>query len=447
MESPRGSLPWLYDQFAPERIGVSFERLVALALVVMALANSFLPVLTSKLAPTKAPVAAHDDADRQMEVLEKLAKDEPGHPLVLGLEAWIALGVFSFVALQVALGRRAAKNPGEPLFRPEDDPTKTPPPWGLVDFGVFYVFYLVVGITLAGLMPSPVLAVEGGSRFPMDGRHSVSLDGTSARECGAFFVSSFGHSPTTAIVERGVLRVPETRTVPVSLNGVAVVSSERDHTLTTGDCIQVGATSARYEGPSVAYMSALSGLGSLVLVGFVVLIVRRRGGTVADLGLKTEGALSEAGRGFAGYLASVPVFLAAMFASRVLCRWLDVPFEEHPLLKMLEHDRSFATVASVVVLAAIVAPACEEVIYRGFLTRALRRPYPSRLAAAGIASFYFGAQHPGLASVIPITTVGALFSAVFLTSRRGSLVGAIVAHACFNGFVLAFNLALLRAGA
>jgi membrane protease YdiL (CAAX protease family) len=231
----------------------------------------------------------------------------------------------------------------------------------------------------------------------------------------------------------------------VLLDGAPVAPGE--HTLEPGARLQVGPFAARYEAPSRALLYGMNALAYLAVAGFVVLVVRRRGGTIADLGLKLEGAAIEAVRGVAGYLAGTPLVLGAMLLSRALCRVTGVPFESHPLLKSLATDHGAATIASLFLLAGLVAPACEEVIYRGFLLRAMRRAYPSRLAAAAVTSFFFGSLHPGLSSVLPITAVGAVFSAVFLTSRRGSLVGAIVAHVSFNAVNILFELALLRAGA
>jgi membrane protease YdiL (CAAX protease family) len=442
----------IFDLLTPERTGLKFERLVALALLAVALTSTLLPVFASRRAPAPRTSASSsgDDMDRDLAALKALAEKEPHHPLIIAGTLWLLAGIGVSLALQVRFARRL-RQPGG-AFPPEDDATRKLPPWGLADFGVVLLFQwvgLAPVFVFLGLWLGPGLAIEGESRIPLADERRIVFGATAAVDSRTTEVRVPGAKGPRAQVTRkdghATLEVlaSELDAPLVSLDGRVVFPG--DHRLRSGDRIQVGAVHAVYEAPSLALQYVLGAAMSLALAAFVVLLVRRRGGTLADLGLVREGALGEIGRGLVGYLGAVPLIVAALVGSTLLCRALGVPFEEHPVLKSLEDDHSWATIASVVFLAAIVAPIQEEILYRGFLTRALRRPYPSRLAAGALSSFFFGSLHPGLANVLPISVVGGVFAAVFLTSRRGSLLGAIAAHAAFNAVNITTTVVLLKA--
>lgn len=101
---------------------------------------------------------------------------------------------------------------------------------------------------------------------------------------------------------------------------------------------------------------------------------------------------------------------------------------------------SGAGVVTAAVLAIAIAPITEEVFFRGFLFRSLRRH--GFVPAALISGLVFGAVHlvgapalDGLLLQLPLAVVG--FGLAWVAERWG-LVAAIGAHVCFNliGFVL-----------
>jgi membrane protease YdiL (CAAX protease family) len=94
-------------------------------------------------------------------------------------------------------------------------------------------------------------------------------------------------------------------------------------------------------------------------------------------------------------------------------------------------------------VVALIAPFSEEILFRGYFLRALRRPFPSRIAAILASAFFFGAFHPGLASLLPIGWAGAVFATLFLSSPRCSLLSSIVCHSIFNAVELALTYALV----
>ncbi len=85
--------------------------------------------------------------------------------------------------------------------------------------------------------------------------------------------------------------------------------------------------------------------------------------------------------------------------------------------------------------AVFVGPPAEEVFFRGFLYRALRRRLP-RLAAAFLQAFVFAIVHPFPLLVLPaIFLLGLAFA--FALEWRRTLLAPIFFHAAFNGITSA----------
>ncbi len=77
----------------------------------------------------------------------------------------------------------------------------------------------------------------------------------------------------------------------------------------------------------------------------------------------------------------------------------------------------------------ILAPICEEPVFRGLVMRGwLRYGFVAGVAGSGIL---FGLQHAQITAAIPISIVGVVLGIV--TFRAGSLLPAVVTHAVYNG--------------
>ena len=102
----------------------------------------------------------------------------------------------------------------------------------------------------------------------------------------------------------------------------------------------------------------------------------------------------------------------------------------------------------IAVIACVLAPLLEEIMFRGFLYRHLRestrgwRVASSIAASALLSSFVFAIIHPqGLIAVPALGTLAAAFC--LLREWRGSLVAPIFAHATNNGVMTIILLTLL----
>lgn len=81
-------------------------------------------------------------------------------------------------------------------------------------------------------------------------------------------------------------------------------------------------------------------------------------------------------------------------------------------------------------LAVIVAPLCEEFVFRGYIYATLKR-FSCRFFAATISALFFSLVHMNLWSITPLLIVGLFLTAIYEISN--SLWAPILTHALFNG--------------
>lgn len=169
---------------------------------------------------------------------------------------------------------------------------------------------------------------------------------------------------------------------------------------------------------------------------------RQRGEPWSALGLQGFNRENVAvGLKFAG-LGFVAAYGAGIVVVQVIERVTGNPVEQ-PEQIPLDASPTGWRLLLVALGVVILAPIAEEMFFRGFVFRALRRwakPWPATLLSAAV----FAVAHVIPLVMPPIFVLGILLARV--VEKRKSLVPAIVAHMAFNavGFVLQF-LAFTRA--
>lgn len=159
-----------------------------------------------------------------------------------------------------------------------------------------------------------------------------------------------------------------------------------------------------------------------------LLIVRRRGATFEELGLRrvTPGAL----------VLMIPVTLLALYMNGVVSRLTAFFFGDVPTARdqlALGEAISGADLVLLLILTALVAPIVEEVIFRGLLYRVVRARR-GVAAAAIVSALAFAMVHfiPLLVGVFFV--FGLILSAV--AQRYESLYPAIALHSLNNAAVV-----------
>jgi membrane protease YdiL (CAAX protease family) len=94
------------------------------------------------------------------------------------------------------------------------------------------------------------------------------------------------------------------------------------------------------------------------------------------------------------------------------------------------------------ITAVIVAPLCEEVVFRGYIYPTLKK-FNGIWIAALVSALIFSAAHGSLAALLPLFIFGVVL--VFLYERTGSIWAPIGAHFLFNAATVTVQL-LMRFG-
>ncbi len=123
---------------------------------------------------------------------------------------------------------------------------------------------------------------------------------------------------------------------------------------------------------------------------------------------------------------TVPLGLVAVYVISI-AHDLVVRPEQQQILS--EFPRSQMGIALFVLVAVIMAPLFEEIVFRGFLFRGLANSW-GWVWGALVSSSVFGLAHLQLDVFVPLTALGLALAWVY--RRTGSLWTCIVMHAIFN---------------
>ena len=195
---------------------------------------------------------------------------------------------------------------------------------------------------------------------------------------------------------------------------------------------------------SIAWPSAglAASYALAVIVPLAVAWIRLRGVSPDELryglGLHAgRGVFREIGAGVVGYIAGLPVVALGMLVTILLIRNFGQPGQgAHPIADM-PMDTPLAVV-QLFLIAAVLAPVTEEVMFRGALLHHLRRRLPW-LPAALITSLIFAAIHPqGWVAIPTLTAIAMVLAGI--RQWRGSLIGPVTAHALNNAGAVLFLL-------
>lgn len=139
--------------------------------------------------------------------------------------------------------------------------------------------------------------------------------------------------------------------------------------------------------------------------------------------------------GIAAFLIALPIITVVNLAWLGILKLFDVPADQQDLLRLFTTTDSTGLLLTMVLLATLVAPLAEELLFRATLYRYLRTRIP-RWVALLLPGTIFAALHvnwislDGLASFAPLITLAVVFSLAY--ERTGRIGTAVVAHALFN---------------
>jgi membrane protease YdiL (CAAX protease family) len=136
------------------------------------------------------------------------------------------------------------------------------------------------------------------------------------------------------------------------------------------------------------------------------------------------------------YLASLIVLFGVLLVYSAALQQMNIEMSQgtHPIVPILVSSGDQETRRMIFILAVVIAPFVEEIMFRGAFYSWLRSHLPA-WGAIIISSVVFAAVHPqGAVGVVPLTVIGCLLA--FLREWRGTLLAPMLAHACVNAGTL-----------
>jgi membrane protease YdiL (CAAX protease family) len=174
--------------------------------------------------------------------------------------------------------------------------------------------------------------------------------------------------------------------------------------------------------PGLLWVQAAGYVPLLIAVVYGLPLVARR--SLRELGLAPpSGKQILTGIGGAAVMLAVVELAAAgqRFATHV---------ESHEkVVDMVASIDNPGLLAGLVLLACVLAPIVEELIFRGFFFNAALRFAPP-LVAAALSAVLFGLAHFEPSALFPLACGGFVLALVYY--RTGSLVSSMISHALFN---------------
>jgi membrane protease YdiL (CAAX protease family) len=201
--------------------------------------------------------------------------------------------------------------------------------------------------------------------------------------------------------------------------------------------------SARPTSGLAVLFQTLAGL----VVAMVVAAAFGRGRTpfesVAMVDPRAEGSgLRAATWSLLAFFLLLPVMLLAVVFSEVVQQIIGSdPAQVHLAVQLMIGEADAIQILAIVLATVVAAPLAEEVIFRGFLYRALRDSW-GRTPAVIVSALAFAALHMAFPVMIPLLVLGLAFALVF--EWTGSLWASITMHALWNAFIVAASLVITQ---
>ncbi|HEY5551217.1 MAG TPA: CPBP family intramembrane glutamic endopeptidase [Opitutaceae bacterium] len=129
------------------------------------------------------------------------------------------------------------------------------------------------------------------------------------------------------------------------------------------------------------------------------------------------------------FIRALPVIAVVGLAASAALQALNIPVKEQDVVGVFARTDSPVALAGMLVLAVIVAPVAEELIFRAGLFRTLSGRI-GRWPAIAVSSSLFALLHLSWASFVPLFCLGALFCLAY--ERTRNLAVPIIAHGLFN---------------
>jgi hypothetical protein len=191
--------------------------------------------------------------------------------------------------------------------------------------------------------------------------------------------------------------------------------------------------------PALAPTALLVNIGfQFVMAGVLAILVVRRVGWVAWLGLRWPS--------WPWVLLIAPgavVFMWAVFGALQVSgylEWMESLGVEtvQDTVKLLQKSEDPLILGLMALTAVIVAPLCEEIVFRGYFYPVLKK-FAGAWPAALCSAVVFASAHGNLTALLPLFIFGGVLVLVY--EKTGSLWAPIAVHSCFNSATVIVQIA------
>ncbi len=188
----------------------------------------------------------------------------------------------------------------------------------------------------------------------------------------------------------------------------------------------------RLERVVTAIQGVLFHVAGLVLVIF---LARKKGvGWAEGFGAPGRRVAGSVLAGGLALLGVMPLIIAYNVSAQLLMHWWDVTPQVQDVTRIISGASGVWAKAYFFVLAVVVAPVVEEVLFRGMLLPALARLVGVRPALVVVAVLFALVHGLYLPSAIIFFILSIAFSLAYI--HRGTLVTPVVMHAAFNALTM-----------
>lgn len=151
------------------------------------------------------------------------------------------------------------------------------------------------------------------------------------------------------------------------------------------------------------------------------------------LGIRQALWIKKVLQGLVFYVGFFPILIGLTYIGIVFCVFLGIEPEPHPLVDILKKEKSILFFYYLVLVATIIAPVFEELLFRGLFYQALKKQM-GMLMASVISSGFFSLLHFNTAQFLPIAGLGMLLCFIF--EYTNSIIPAVFIHIFNNGLFL-----------
>jgi membrane protease YdiL (CAAX protease family) len=152
-------------------------------------------------------------------------------------------------------------------------------------------------------------------------------------------------------------------------------------------------------------------------------------------GRESPPILRALGEGAATLLAALPLVYGVSLVWQCILGFFGLPVEKQDVVALFMGIHSSSLRVVFILIAAVLAPVTEELLFRAGLFRYFRGRVP-RWIALGVPALLFGGSHllqsplESLAVFAPLVMLGVVFSIAY--ERTGRIATTMIAHSLFN---------------